>query len=122
MPFWRGGGNILAKACSNVVYKLQDVMIVETTDEFDHWLRRLKDRQARGRILDRIARLRDRGHFGDVRTVGGAVREMRINIGPGYRLYFVQRGTTVVVLLCGGDKGSQDRDIAAAKSLAEGLD
>lgn len=97
-------------------------MIVETTDAFDDWLRRLRDRQARGRILDRIARLRDRDQFGDVRSVGGPVREMRINTGSGYRLYFVQRGTTVVVLLCGGNKGSHDRDIAKAKLLAEGLD
>jgi putative addiction module killer protein len=97
-------------------------MIIETTDEFDDWLRRLKDRQARGRILERIARLRDRDQFGDVRSVGGSVREMRINTGPGYRIYFVQRGTTVVILLCGGDKGSQSNDIATAKTLAEGLD
>jgi putative addiction module killer protein len=97
-------------------------MIIETTVEFDDWLRRLKDRQARGRILERIARLRDRDQFGDVRSVGGSVREMRINTGPGYRIYFVQRGTTVVILLCGGDKGSQSNDIATAKTLAEGLD
>jgi len=108
--------------CRIVVYKLQLAMFIETTDEFDHWLGRLKDRQARGRILDRIARLRDRDHFGDVRPAGGALREMRINTGPGYRLYFVQRGTKIVVLLCGGDKGSQGRDIATAKSLAEGLE
>lgn len=97
-------------------------MIIETTEEFELWLRRLKDRQARGRILDRIARLRDRDHFGDVRSVGSPVSEIRIDVGPGYRLYFVRRGETVVLLLCGGDKGSQDRDITHAKVLAEGLD
>lgn len=97
-------------------------MIVETTDEFDDWLRRLKNRQVRGRILDRISRLRDRDQFGDVRSVGGPVREMRIHTRPGYRLYFVQRGTTVVILLCGGDKDSQANNIATAKLLAEGLD
>ena len=96
-------------------------MILETTDAFDDWLRHLKDRQGRGRILDRIARLRDRNQFGDVRSVGGPVREMRINTGPGYRLYFMQQGATIVILLCGGDKGSQKSDIAAAKLLAEGL-
>ena len=87
----------------------------------DDWLRRLKDRQGRGRILTRIARIRDRGLFGDVRSVGGPVRELRIDYGPGYRVYFVQRTGVLVVLLCGGDIGSQDRDIADAKSLAEGL-
>ena len=97
-------------------------MVIETTGEFDDWSRRLKDRQARSRILDRIARLRDRDHFGDVRSVGGPGREKRIKAGPGYRRYFVRRGSSVVILLCGGDKGSQDSDIATAKLLAEGLD
>ena len=97
-------------------------MIVETTDEFDDWLRRLKNRQVRGRILDRISRLRDRDQFGDVRSVGGPVREMRIHTGPGYRLYFVQRGTTVVILLCGGDKDSQAADIGKAKMIAKKLE
>ena len=95
---------------------------IETTAGFDDWLRGLRDRQAHGRILARIARIRDRGLFGDVRSVGGPVRELRIDYGPGYRVYFLQRDKTLVLLLCGGDKGSQNRDIETAKALAKGLE
>ena len=69
----------------------------------------------------RIERLAD-GALGDVRPAGGAVSELRIDYGQGYRIYFTRRGATIVVLLCGGDKSSQDRDIKTAQRLAKGLD
>ena len=99
-------------------------MDVERTPEFDNWLRRLKDRAARARIIARIDRIinKYRGALGDWKPIGGKVRELRIDYGPGYRLYFVQRGTTLVILLCGGDKGSQAHDVERAKALAEGLE
>jgi putative addiction module killer protein len=90
---------------------------VRQTFEFSKWLSRIRDARARARIVARIDRLAH-GNAGDVRPVGTGVSEMRIDYGPGYRVYFVQRGPLVVVLLCGGDKASQSRDIAMAKSLA----
>ena len=84
---------------------------------FDRWLGRLRDRQAVSRIVARLLAAED-GHFGDVRSVGGGVSEMRIQQGPGYRIYFITRGAEVVVLLCGGDKDSQRRDIERAKRMA----
>ena len=91
---------------------------VRQTEAFMAWLVGLRDRQARARILARIRRLAA-GNPGDVKPVGSGVSEMRISYGPGYRLYFVSRGNTVVILLCGGDKRSQDRDIAQAIELAQ---
>ena len=91
---------------------------VRQTEAFTAWLVGLRDRQALARILARIRRL-SAGNPGDVKPVGSGVSEMRINYGPGYRLYFVSRGNTVVILLCGGDKRSQDRDIAQAIELAQ---
>jgi putative addiction module killer protein len=78
----------------------------------------LRDDNARVRIGIRIQRL-GRGNPGDVKPVGNGVSEMRIDYGPGYRMYFVQRGKTVVILLCGGDKRSQARDIARAIGIAQ---
>lgn len=92
------------------------VNLIES-DEFQRWIRGLRDESARIRIGARLARLR-RGHMGDVRPVGDGVSEMRINYGPGYRIYFVREGMTIAVLLCGGDKDSQTRDIRRAKRLA----
>ena len=91
---------------------------VRQTEVFTAWFTGLRDQQARARIRVRIDRL-SLGNPGDVKPVGSGVSEMRINYGPGYRLYFVSRGTTVVILLCGGDKRSQDRDIAQAIELAQ---
>jgi putative addiction module killer protein len=91
---------------------------VRQTEVFTAWFAGLRDQQARARIRVRIDRL-SLGNPGDVKPVGSGVSEMRINYGPGYRLYFVSRGTTVVILLCGGDKRSQDRDIAQAIELAQ---
>lgn len=87
------------------------------TDLFDRWLVGLRDRQARARIAARIRRL-SLGNPGDVKPVGEGLSEMRIDYGPGYRVYFMQRGPLVVLLLCGGDKSSQERDIALAKTIA----
>ena len=83
-------------------------------------VRLLRDRQARARINARIRRL-SLGNFGDVKPIGEGVSELRIDFGPGYRVYFVQRGQTLVVLLAGGDKRTQDRDIKKALKLAREL-
>ena len=91
---------------------------VVSTDDFDKWLRKLKDRQGKLRIVERVDRLAH-GNPGDVRPVGQGVSEMRLTYGPGYRLYFVKRGTVVIVMLCGGDKRSQDADIKRARNLAK---
>ncbi|MBU4531033.1 MAG: type II toxin-antitoxin system RelE/ParE family toxin [Hoeflea sp.] len=87
---------------------------------FDRWLRALRDRRAVSKILLRIERISD-GNFGDHKGVGDGVQELRVDHGPGYRVYYVQRGSLVVVLLCGGDKSSQARDVATAKILAKEL-
>ena len=91
------------------------------TETFRRWLRGLRDRQAVRRIVARLDVV-TAGHFGDVRQVGGGVSELRIDYGPGYRLYFTRRRAEVVVLLCGGDKGSQGRDIERAKRIAAELE
>ena len=90
------------------------------TERFDKWLNKLKDRQAKLRILDRIDSMID-GNLGDVKPVGEGVSETRIHYGPGYRLYFCQQGEVVIVLLCGGDKSTQNRDIEKAKELKKCL-
>lgn len=91
---------------------------VRQTARFARWLRGLRDVRARARILIRIDRL-SLGNPGDVREVGEGVSEMRIDYGPGYRGYFVRQGAEIVILLCGGDKRTQDRDIATAKAMVE---
>ena len=93
---------------------------VRQTEAFSKWLRELRDRQARARIQTRIDRLQ-LGLTGDVRSVGEGVSELRIDYGPGYRVYFVQRGRKLVILLAGGDKRTQDRDIKTAIELARNL-
>ena len=84
---------------------------------FDHWIARLRDRRARARIVLRIDRLA-LGNPGDVEPVGSGVSEMRIDYGPGYRVYYQQRGATVALLLCGGTKKTQAADIKQAKEIA----
>jgi len=93
---------------------------VRTTIEFERWLKRLKDATAAVAITRRIMRVAQ-GNFGASRSVGAGVFEMKFDLGPGYRLYYVTRGKTVVVLLCGGDKASQQKDIGKAKELAKAL-
>jgi putative addiction module killer protein len=90
------------------------------TEIFARWLDGLNDIRARARVLVRIERLA-MGHAGDVKPVGEGVSEMRIDYGPGYRVYFKQHGQTVVVLLAGGDKRTQDKDIKTALRLARNL-
>lgn len=85
-------------------------------EPFTEWLARLRDRSARARILARLERL-EAGNFGDVKALRDGVNEMRIDWGPGYRVYFGRDGQTVVVLLCGGDKRKQDADIKRAVDL-----
>ena len=91
---------------------------VRRTDIFIDWLNGLKDRRAAARIAIRVLRM-EGGNFGDVRPVGEGVSEMRIDYGPGYRVYFMQPERTIVLLLCGGDKSKQARDVAKAKRLAK---
>lgn len=90
--------------------------IIKTAD-FDSWIRHLKDRVARSRILARIDRM-TAGNAGDIKSIGAGISEMRIDHGPGYRVYFTNRGSVIVLLLCGGDKSSQKRDIERAIRLA----
>jgi putative addiction module killer protein len=94
---------------------------IRQTEKFARWISRLKDRSGRLSIAKRIDRL-SAGHFGDARSVGGGVQELRIHFGPGYRVYFVLRREVVIILLCGGDKKTQQRDIEAAKMMARDLE
>ena len=93
--------------------------MIETIESntFKRWVRRLRDRAAVARINARLRNVTN-GHFGDVRTVCNGITEMRIQSGPGYRVYFIREGAEVVVLLCGGDKSSQLRDVERAKRIA----
>jgi putative addiction module killer protein len=92
------------------------VELIRTT-VFDAWMRALRDRQAIVRIAARIDRLAS-GDPGDVKPIGGGLSELRIDHGPGYRVYFTRRGPILIILLCGGDKATQKRDIDRAKALA----
>ena len=94
-----------------------EVRVYQTPDgcsPFNDWLARLRDFRAIEKIDARIARLRS-GHFGDCKAVGEGVLELRVHYGPGYRVYFARQGTSIVLLLCAGDKATQSRDIARAK-------
>ena len=84
---------------------------------FDAWFSGLRDRQAKARIAARIDRL-SLGNAGDVKPVGSGINEMRIDYGPGYRVYFTQRGPIIIVILCGGDKRTQAADIKRASEIA----
>lgn len=90
---------------------------VRQTEGFARWIDGLADRDVAGRIAKRIVRLQA-GLFGDVKSVGGGVSELRIDHGPGYRVYFARRGRRILLLLSGGDKRTQERDIDKAKTLA----
>lgn len=93
---------------------------IEQTERFGAWLFGLRDGKARALITARITRLR-LGNFGDVKSLGGKVSELRIDYGPGYRVYLTRRGKTIYLLLCGGDKKSQAKDIAVAKQMIKEL-
>jgi putative addiction module killer protein len=93
------------------------MVAIRQTAQFADWIGKLADRKAQAMIAKRIVRLQS-GLSGDTKAVGEGVMEARIHFGPGYRLYYLRRGSELIVLLCGGDKSSQDRDIAVAKRLA----
>ncbi len=93
---------------------------IQQTEAYAKWFSGLRDRVARARIDIRIRRL-SLGNTGDAKPVGDGVSELRVDHGPGYRVYFIQRGEVVIVLLAGGDKSTQDKDIRTAKALAKDL-
>jgi putative addiction module killer protein len=105
----------------NLVSYSQAMIEVIQTELFADWLEGLRDRQAKARIQARIDRM-ELGNFGDVAPVGEGVSELRIHYGPGYRVYFVQRGEVIVILLSGCDKSTQDSDIQTAKKLVKKLE
>ena len=96
------------------------VMNIKQTHQFTNWLSKLKDTRAKQKIASRIRRL-SFGNFGDVKPVGEGISELRIHEGKGYRVYLTQLNGMVVILLCGGDKKTQSRDIATAKTIAKDL-
>lgn len=104
-------------AVTSVDYGRHMVEVVRT-DDFDQWLRKLKDRVGRLRIVERLDRL-TAGHPGDAKPVGRGVWELRLMFGPGYRVYYLPDGPRAILLLCGGDKATQQRDIKRALQLAE---
>ena len=93
---------------------------IRKTDLFARWIDNLRDVQAKARVLVRIERLSS-GNAGDVKPVGEGISEMRIDYGPGYRVYFTKRGSELIILLAGGDKGSQSADIKVALRLARNI-
>ncbi len=99
---------------SGIVHSMKEIIKSQT---FERWIKSLRDSQAKAKVAIRIRRL-SLGNPGDVKPVGEGVSELRIDYGPGYRVYFIQDGPVVVVLLCGGDKRTQQRDIEQAKALA----
>jgi putative addiction module killer protein len=96
------------------------MLAIRETEEFSAWMSRLRDARAKAKIAARIDRLAQ-GNPGDVEPVGAGVSEMRIHYGPGYRVYYATRGKQIVVLLCGGDKSTQTRDIKLAIKLEADL-
>ena len=100
---------------ANVLY-IGQAFQMEETSVFAKWLGSVRDRKAKTKIADRLKRASN-GNFGDYRSVQGGVFELRVDYGPGYRVYFFQRGKELVILLCGGDKRTQDADVAHAKRL-----
>ena len=92
---------------------------IRKSDTYEQWFRKLKDRQAQARINARIRRIETTGSFGDVKPTREGVSELRIDYGPGYRIYFMQRGSVWVVLLAGGDKSTQSADINTAIKIAK---
>ncbi len=90
---------------------------IEKTNEFDKWLRKLKDFKAKAKILFRIQKIEIDGHFGDCKPVGNGIIELRINFAKGYRVYFKEMDGKIIILLIGGDKSSQQKDIKKAKEI-----
>ncbi len=90
---------------------------IEKTDNFDKWLRKLKDLRAKAKILFRIQKIENDGHFGDCEPVGDGIRELKIDYAKGYRVYFKESDGKIIILLIGGDKSTQQRDIEKAKEI-----
>jgi putative addiction module killer protein len=95
----------------------QNMLGIRRTEEFSKWLRKLRDAEAKARINVRIRRIQLTGNLGDYKPVDEGVYELRVNYGPGYRIYFGRRGEEIVLLLLGGDKSSQQRDIKRAQRI-----
>lgn len=93
------------------------MFFIEKTTEFDNWLRKLKDLKAKTKILFRIQKIENYGHFGDCKSVGDGIKEFRVNYAKGYRIYFKEKAGKIIVLLIGGDKSSQQKDIEKAKKI-----
>ena len=93
------------------------MFIIEKTDEFDKWLRKLKDLRAKAKILFRIQKLEIDEHFGDCEHIGNGIRELKINYAKGYRVYFKESDGKIIILLTGGDKSTQQRDLEKAKEI-----
>ena len=93
------------------------MFVIEKTDEFDKWLKKLKDLKAKAKILFRIQRIENDGNFGDCQPVGQGISELRIHYAKGYRVYLKEYGDKIVLLLNGGDKSTQSKDIAKAKKI-----
>jgi len=92
-------------------------MIIEKTSEFDKWIRKLKDIRAKSKILYRIQKIETDEHFGDCKPVGDGISEMRINYAKGYRVYFKEKDKKIIILLIGGGKSTQQKDIETAKKI-----
>ena len=90
---------------------------IEKTDNFDKWLRKLKDLRAKAKILFRIQKIENDEHFGDCESVGNEIRELKIDYAKGYRVYFKESDGKIIILLIGGDKSTQQRDIEKAKEI-----
>ena len=95
----------------------ENIYKIITTDSFDNWLENLKNIKDRSRIADRIDRIKE-GNLGDVKTVGDGISELRFHFGSGYRIYFIKQYNTIIILLCGGNKNTQSKDIKKAKEIA----
>lgn len=93
------------------------MFFIEKTAEFDKWLRKLKDLKAKAKILFRIQKIENDEHFGDCKSVGNGIREIRVNFAKGYRIYFKEKDEKIIVLLIGGNKSTQQKDIAKAKEI-----
>jgi len=93
------------------------MFFIEKTTEFDKWLRKLKDLKAKAKILFRIQKIENDDHYGDCKSVGDGIRELRVNFAKGYRVYFKEKDGKIIILLIGGDKSSQRKDIKKAKEI-----
>jgi len=93
------------------------MFFIEKTTEFDKWIRKLKDLKAKAKILFRIQKIENDGHFGDCKPIGNGIKELIVNFAKGYRVYFKEKNGKIIILLIGGDKSSQKKDIKKAKEI-----